>query len=96
MAGSSDRTSVFVVEALESKRRVVQLADSADCIKIYRWHGRGVGFEWAMETSKQFEVVPSALGSAWRQKSRAAHTNDPFKQRRRSVEFGWSTFPGGS
>eukprot|EP00965_Chrysotila_dentata_P118397 3913524-Pleurochrysis_carterae.AAC.1 len=95
VAASSARSFVYVLEAGKSERRV-QLANSADSNQIYRWHGRGAGCKWAMESFKRLEVVLSPLGSTWRQKSSAVHTNDPFKQTRHSVEFGWSTFPGGS
>eukprot|EP00965_Chrysotila_dentata_P255287 6212167-Pleurochrysis_carterae.AAC.1 len=36
LAASFDMSSVFVLGAWESERRVVQLAASADCVQIYR------------------------------------------------------------
>eukprot|EP00965_Chrysotila_dentata_P249308 6208836-Pleurochrysis_carterae.AAC.1 len=52
--------------------------------------------DWAMSVARDYLRVQKALSKPWRGQSWRCSTGDVFAKTSRSVEFGWSNFPGGS
>eukprot|EP00965_Chrysotila_dentata_P239178 6202939-Pleurochrysis_carterae.AAC.1 len=69
--------------------RVPQFLRHTTCLmKIRGWERCSFGWEQALHAVHEFELVLQMLGSCWKQQKLALLSEDQFREKRKSVDFG--------